>query len=73
MIDYVVHFMKANGKLAPKVFKLTKKKLKGGQVLHLSKKHAFRQISTRKHYPGQHRLGIQINGQVLAEVEFELK
>ncbi|MCB0163609.1 MAG: DNA alkylation repair protein [Anaerolineae bacterium] len=73
MIDYVIHFMKANGKPAPKVFKLTKKTVKNGEVLHLSKKHSFRRINTRKHYPGRHRLGIQINGQVLAEVDFELQ
>lgn len=73
MIDYVIHFMKANGKPAPKVFKLTKKTLKNGEVLHLSKKHSFRRINTRKHYPGQHRLGIQVNGRVLAEVDFELR
>ena len=73
MIDYVIHFMKANGKLAPKVFKLSKKTIKKGELLHLTKKHAFRPISTRKHYPGHHRLGLQINGQVLAEVDFELQ
>lgn len=72
MVDYVIHFMKANGKLAPKVFKLAKKKLDAGEMLHLSKKHSFKPISTRAYYPGEHRLGIQINGEVLVEAEFKL-
>lgn len=72
MIDYVVYFMKANGKLAPKVFKLAKKKLKAGETLSFTKKHSFKPISTRVYYPGQHRLGIQINGQVLVEADFRL-
>ena len=72
MVDYVIHHMKANGKLAPKVFKLAKKKLKGGETLQLSKKHPFRHISTRKYYSGKHLLEIQINGKIYAQAEFKL-
>jgi 3-methyladenine DNA glycosylase AlkC len=72
MIDYVVHHMKANGKLAPKVFKLTKKKLKADEMLSLTRKHAIKPISTRKYYAGRHRVEIQINGEIWAEKEFEL-
>jgi 3-methyladenine DNA glycosylase AlkC len=72
MIDYVVHHMKANGRLAPKVFKLTKKKLNPGETLTLSHKHAIKPISTRKYYSGKHLLEIQINGAILARAEFEL-
>jgi 3-methyladenine DNA glycosylase AlkC len=73
MIDYVIHHMKANGKLAPKVFKLTSKKLKAGETLRLSKKHVFKPINTRVYYPGRHKVGVQVNGQVLAEADFELR
>ena len=66
MIDYVVYHMKANVKLA-------KKKWKGGETLRLSKKHPFRQISTRKYYSGKHLLKIQINGKIYAQAEFKLK
>jgi hypothetical protein len=64
--------MKANGKLTPKVFKLAKKKLKPGETLYLSKKHLFKPISTRVYYSGEHRVAIQINGEVLVEQGFEL-
>jgi 3-methyladenine DNA glycosylase AlkC len=73
MIDYVIHHMKANGKLAPKVFKLTSKKLKAGETVRLSKKHSFKLINTRVYYPGWHKVGVQVNGQVLAEADFELR
>jgi len=73
MIDYVIHHMKANGKLAPKVFKLAKKKLKAHETLQLSKKHSFRAINTRTYYAGQHLLEIQINGKVCGQIGFELK
>lgn len=72
MIDYVVHHMKANGKLTPKVFKLAKKQLRPRETLSLSKRHAFRLLSTRVYYPGRHALELQINGQRWGWLEFEL-
>jgi 3-methyladenine DNA glycosylase AlkC len=50
VIDYIIYYVKANGKLAPKVFKLTNKILKAGETLQISKRHSFRPISTRKYY-----------------------
>jgi 3-methyladenine DNA glycosylase AlkC len=72
MIDYVVHHLKANGKLTPKVFKLAKKRLGPCETLTLTKRHAFRPRSTRIYYPGRHALELQINGQRWGWQEFEL-
>ncbi len=70
MIDYVMHFMKANGQLAPKVFKLTTRTLAPGEATTLRKLHSFRAITTRRYYPGPHAVEIQVNGTVLARQEF---
>jgi len=59
-IDFVVDYVKANGKWSAKVFKLSQKKLGPGQTIQVSKKANFSQRSTRKLYPGEHRLSIQI-------------
>jgi hypothetical protein len=72
VIDYVIHHVKANGALTPKVFKLAKKQLKAGETVQVSKKHSFRPISTRKYYPGKHALEIQINGVKYGRAAFEL-
>ena len=72
MTDYVVHHLKANGKLAPKVFKLAKKRLGPRETLTLMKRHAFRLLSTRVYYSGRHALELQINGQRWGWQEFEL-
>lgn len=61
-IDYVVHFRKANGSLAPKVFKLSTKVLRAGEALTAVKRHSFRPISTRTYYPGEHAIELQVNG-----------
>ncbi|MCH2204947.1 MAG: DNA alkylation repair protein [Lentisphaerales bacterium] len=70
MVDYVIQHMKANGKLSPKVFKLSKCEIVGGK--NFSSSHSVRKISTRKYYSGIHKLQIQVNGRVLKTVEFHL-
>ena len=72
MMDYLVFYKKANGQLQPKVFKWKTFTLAPGERLVLHKKHPFRSFSTRKVYPGLHRIALQINGQVLGEASFEL-
>lgn len=72
MIDYVMHFRKANGKTAPKVFKLKQARLAVGEALSITKKLAIRPISTRRYYAGRQRLEIQVNGRVLGGADFQL-
>ena len=62
VIDYVVYFMKANGKQAPKVFKLTKANIQPGQTLRIEKKVTFQPITTRVYYAGEHALALKVNG-----------
>lgn len=72
MVDYVVHYQKANGKLAAKVFKWLDRKDLVTNNNAFQKKHSFKAISTRKHYPGLHKLEVVINGIKKAEADFEL-
>jgi len=67
-----VHYRKANGKLAPKVFKLAEKTLPAGSTLSLSTGHSFRTMTTRKHYPGKHQVEIVINGRTYESITFQL-
>ena len=72
MIDYAIYFMKASGKKAEKVFKLSQKTIDSGQKIKISKKHSLKPISTRKYYPGKHKIELIINGRKYAESEFTL-
>lgn len=72
MVDFVMHFVKANGSTAPKVFKLKKLSLPAGEEIRIQKKMAIRPISTRKYYAGRQRLEIQVNGVRLGGADFEL-
>lgn len=73
VIDYVIHFVKANGSTSPKVFKMRTRSLDAGEVLMMDRKHAIRPITTRTYYGGMHRVEVQVNGQVLGGGDFELE
>ncbi|MFT4623009.1 MAG: 3-methyladenine DNA glycosylase AlkC [Myxococcota bacterium] len=62
LVDLAVHFLKKDGSLRPKVFKWTRRRLTAGETLTLSKSLPLRPVSTRRHYPGQQRVGALVNG-----------
>ena len=73
VIDYAVHHVKANGTSSPKVFKGWKLVLAAGESRTLSKNHSLREVTTRRLYPGQHRVSLLVNGLALAEGAFDLR
>ncbi len=73
LIDYVVHFVKANGATRPKVFKLRKLVLAAAGSTKLADTISFRNMTTRRHYPGRHRIDLLINGVVHPLAEFTVQ
>lgn len=72
VVDYAVHYVKKDGSHRRKVFKLKKLDLAARETLSIQKKHAFRDLSTRTHHPGEHVLELQINGKSKRRVAFTL-
>lgn len=72
MVDFVVYYNKANGKLTPKVFKLRDLSLPAKNAVTVRKSFALKNTSGRTIYPGQHIIEIQINGRVSGRGEFEV-
>lgn len=73
VVDYVVHHRRADGSLGPKVFKLTTRTLAPGAVAALRKRHPMRPVTIRTYHEGEHRVQVQVNGQVRADAPFELR
>ena len=72
IVDFIVHHRKSNGSLSPKVFKLKTLTLPAGQSVQISKNHPMKPITTRAYYAGQHALEVQINGESVGQLVFEL-
>ena len=72
-VDYVVHHVRQGGKAIPKVFKFATVDLAAGERRTLEKAHKVKEIQTRRYYPGEHVIDIQVNGTVMATDRFELR
>jgi len=70
-VEYVIHYMKANGKTNPKVFQLAERVFRENETI--GRKHSLKQMTTRKHHPGLHKLAIHINGIEVNIIEFNLQ
>ncbi|MCU0941983.1 MAG: DNA alkylation repair protein [Hydrogenophaga sp.] len=73
VVDYAVHHVKANGGTSAKVFKGWKVDLAPGETRHLEKVHPLREVTTRRLYPGLHRVDLRVNGATVAEAAFDLR
>lgn len=73
IVDYVIEFMKANGKALPKTFKMKVLKVKADVSTPIRKRHMFKDDATTfRLYPGAHQLHIQVNGRIIASTPFTL-
>jgi 3-methyladenine DNA glycosylase AlkC len=71
-LEYAVHYKKAKGHLAKKVFKISEKNYPPNQVIKVERKQSFKIITTRVFHTGTHGLSIIINGTESEVLPFEL-
>lgn len=70
-VEYAIDFVKANGTTSRKLFKIAELNMEQA-VKTYERAHPFKDLTTRKHYPGKHRISIVINGVEMAGQEFEV-
>ncbi|HXS16308.1 MAG TPA: DNA alkylation repair protein [Polyangiaceae bacterium] len=73
VVDYSVHFVKSGGTSRPKVFKLKRITLEAKGAERLEGKVSFAQMTTRRHYPGRHRIELLVNGVAFPLGEFMVR
>lgn len=72
-LEYGIDYVKSNGKRSRKIFKISEVSLKEGERKTYTRKQAFADLSTRKHYPGTHAVTLIVNGFERATLDFELQ
>jgi 3-methyladenine DNA glycosylase AlkC len=70
LVDLAVHFVKANGKGAPKVFKLRRVELPGGGRIDFVTHVSLEVHTTRTPHPGRHVVEVLVNGQAIRAGSF---
>lgn len=73
VLDYAIHWVRANGSTGRKVFKWTTAELVPGAPLVLVRRQRIVPITTRTYYSGVHLVELQLNGTVVAKGDFELE
>ncbi|THF78007.1 DNA alkylation repair protein [Cohnella fermenti] len=68
-LELAVTYPRKGGRSYRKMFKLSEKSIAGGATLAGKRRLDFRDLSTRKHEPGAHRLALIVNGRELASAE----
>ncbi|MDR6834750.1 MULTISPECIES: DNA alkylation repair protein [unclassified Sphingopyxis] len=72
VVDYRIHYARAGGKTAAKVFKWKTFGLAAGATASLRISQVIRDFSTRRHHPGRHTVELIVNGEMMGESGFEL-
>lgn len=62
-IEYGIDFVKARGHTSRKLFLLTDKTVPGGSLLSGTRVHSWADLTTRRHYRGDHRITLLVNGE----------
>ncbi|MBY0516952.1 MAG: hypothetical protein K2P81_08595 [Bacteriovoracaceae bacterium] len=73
IVDYGLGFVKSNGSLSTKIFKLKTMSIHSKQKVHFKKKHSLKVITTSTFYSGRHELCVHVNGKVLKRVKWDFK
>ncbi len=73
LVDLRVHFVKANGTTRPKVFKGAEVTLAADATAQVGKTISLAQHSTRKHFPGKHRVEVLLNGRIHPGADFVVR
>ncbi|MCR8931753.1 MULTISPECIES: DNA alkylation repair protein [unclassified Pseudomonas] len=72
VIDYAIDYVKANGGVSRKVFKLKMVELAGFGSEMVRRKQVIKDFTTRKHFVGRHGVWVMVNGEVLGSGGFDL-
>ncbi len=70
-LEYALYFLKKNQSHFKKIFQITTKDFAEGKFA-FSKKHSFREITTRQYNAGLHMISLVVNGIEITKLQFEL-
>ncbi len=72
-LEYIITYAKANNKFSDKVFQIAEGVFSAGQVVTYNRKQSFADRTTRKHYVGEHRVTVTVNGVPMAAASFTVE
>ncbi|MET0244402.1 MAG: DNA alkylation repair protein [Flavitalea sp.] len=71
-VELGVYYVKSSGGVSRKLFKITERIVDSGETVTFKRKLSFKDLTTRKHYPGRHRIVVVVNGVETGATEITL-
>lgn len=71
-LEYAIYYLRNNGTLSKKVFKISERDIAGGDKWLVSRRQSFKLITTRAFYRGNQQVSIIVNGTESKKLSFEL-
>lgn len=71
-VEYVIDYLKSGGGYGRKVFKISEATMEPGKDHNITRRQSFKDMTTRKHYPGKHHISIIVNGKEYARTSFQV-
>ncbi len=71
-IEYAITYLTSTGKSSRKIFQVSETSFASGQQIQFKRKQRFTDFTTRKHFPGKHKLEIIVNGKIKSSLLFTL-
>jgi len=71
IIDYGIGYVKSNGSISTKIYKLKSVKLGPKESMLIKKNHSLKKITTTTFYSGKPELIIQVNGKIFKKVYWD--
>ena len=72
-VEYGIDFVKFRGHTSRKIFLLSDKIVPGGAQLSAARTHRWLDLTTRRYYPGEHRISLLVNGREAAYTVISLE
>jgi len=72
-VEYGIYFVKASGRTSRKLFLLSDRTVQGGGRIAGERTHDWSDLTVRRHYPGEHRIALVVNGQEVADTAIMLE
>ena len=71
-LEYAIHYLRNNGTLSKKVFKISERKMASGEKWEIIRRQSFKLITTRVFYKGKQKVSVIVNGLEGKSIAFEL-
>ncbi|WP_020531505.1 hypothetical protein [Flexithrix dorotheae] len=62
-LEYFIYYLKSNGAHSKKIFKISEGMIENRKKIKINKSQVFKNFTTRKHYFGEHKISLVINGE----------